>query len=209
MEKAKPDVDEASEFKVADRRHWAQQADGQDASAEIHEPLEPEPERPSVLDEYRQRTESAERQLQDYIEAFKHFREEQDAFRERMQRDVGRRVELQFAGLIEGFLESIDHLELALRHADGVPLAQPLTDGVKMARDRFLATIEAAGVVRIDPVGETFDPNEAEAIRMDPVEAEDGDGKVTETIQPGYRLGDKVIRAARVAVGRAVRGPGC
>jgi molecular chaperone GrpE len=71
-----------------------------------------------------------------------------------------------------------------------------------MARDGFLATLERHGIERIAPDGEPFDPNEAEAIRVDPVDSSAADGKVTETLQPGYRLGEFVIRAARVAVGR-------
>jgi molecular chaperone GrpE (heat shock protein) len=48
-----------------------------------------------------------------------------------------------------------------------------------------------------------FDPETAEAVRMDPVDDPGLDGKVTETLQLGFRLGDHVIRAARVAVGRS------
>ena len=58
------------------------------------------------------------------------------------------------------------------------------------------------GVETIRPDGEPFDPNVAEAVRMQEVASADLDGKVTETVQPGYRLGDLVIRPAKVAVGK-------
>ena len=51
--------------------------------------------------------------------------------------------------------------------------------------------------------GIEFNPEIAEAVRMDPADDPDLDGTVTETVQPGFRLGDHVIRAARVAVGRS------
>ena len=58
------------------------------------------------------------------------------------------------------------------------------------------------GVERVDPAGETFDPNLAEAIGMEPVEDESMDGRVTRTYRPGYRLGERILRPARVAVGK-------
>jgi molecular chaperone GrpE len=58
------------------------------------------------------------------------------------------------------------------------------------------------GVERIDPAGEPFDPNLAEAIGVEPVEDEAMDGKVTRTYRAGYVLGERVLRPARVAVGK-------
>ena len=55
---------------------------------------------------------------------------------------------------------------------------------------------------RLAPCASKFDPNEAEAVRVDPVDDPERDGCVTETLRPGYRMGDLVIRPARVAVGR-------
>ena len=189
--------DEQSSFKVVDRRHWARyQADDQDddEQASTH---------PTLLDEYKQRAEAAERKLHDYIDAFKETRAEQEAFRERLGRDVTRRVELRFGELIAELLDSIDDLDRALSHVDGVAEARPLAEGVALARDRFLATLERHGVKKIDSDGMEFDPEIAEAVRMDPVDDPGLDGKVTETLQLGFRLGDHVIRAARVAVGRS------
>jgi molecular chaperone GrpE len=83
-----------------------------------------------------------------------------------------------------------------------VPEARPLAEGVMMARDRFLTILLKHGVERISPEGQPFDPNESEALRVDPVDSKDRDQTVTETLKPGYRLGARVIRAAQVAVGR-------
>ena len=96
----------------------------------------------------------------------------------------------------------MDDLDLALAHADSVPEARPLADGVAMARTRFLTGLERQGIERIAPDGQPFDPIEAEALRVDPVDSPEMDNVVTETLQPGYRMGDRVIRPARVAVGR-------
>jgi molecular chaperone GrpE len=71
-----------------------------------------------------------------------------------------------------------------------------------LARDRFLATLERHGVTRLSLDGEEYDPNLAEAMRVDAVDDPERSGKVTETLRPGYRLGDRVVRPAQVAVGR-------
>jgi len=183
-------------FRVDDRRHWA--IDETETAAD-----EPAADRgPTIVDEYRERAEAAERKLQDYIEAFKGFRDEQEELRERLSRDVERRVRLMFGEVVAGLLASVDDLELALAHAREVPEARALADGVAMARDRFLAALERSGVERITPDGAPFDPNEAEALHLQPVDSPERDGMVTATLRPGYRYGEHVIRAAQVAVGR-------
>lgn len=190
----KKTIDE-EEFRVNDRRHWQQEDDEAETA-------ETEPARPSIVDEFRDRAEQAEQKLLEYIEAFKRHQAEQDQVRERLSRDVARRVELQFGELVGELLESLDDLELGLEHVRGVPEAAPLAQGVEMARGRFLATLSKHGVEQILPGDKPFDPNESEALRVDPVDSAERDQLVTETLKAGYRLGDRVIRAAKVAVGR-------
>ena len=185
------------EFKVEDRRHWQRPEESEEAAAG-----DAEPARPSIIDEYRRRAEQAEAKLLEYIEAFKRHKAEQEQFRVRLSGDVDRRVSLQFGELIGELLEVLDHLDLGLAHAQGTAEADPLAQGVEMARDHFLATLARHGVQRISPEGTAFDPNEAEALRVDRVDSADANDVVTETLKPGYRLDKRVIRAAKVAVGR-------
>jgi molecular chaperone GrpE len=187
---------EVEEFKVDDRRHWQQTDEDAD------EVTESEPAKPGIIETYRERAEQAETKLLEYIEAFKRHRAEQDRVRERLTADVDRRVDLMFGELLSQLLSTVDDLDLSLDHVQGVAEAEPLAQGVAMARDRFLATLAKHGVEQTSPTGNEFDPNESEAMRVDPVDDPAADNVVTETIQPGYKLGDRVIRAARVAVGR-------
>ena len=196
-------AEESSEFKVDDRRHWAGDEDETDGA---ESDAGGSPARPTVIDEFRGRAEEAERKLQEYIEAFKGFKEEQDQVRTRLQRDVERRVELGFGGLVTDLLESLDDLDLALDHVKDQPAARSLAEGVEMARKRFLGALQKHGVEPLDPTGTEFDPNEAEALQTVPVESAELDGTVIATLRPGYRLGERVIRPARVTVGRYVSG---
>lgn len=197
--KDREDRREDEPFRVEDRRRFLNRSDD-DADEDGATEAEPEPARPSIVDEYRRRAEEAEARLHEYIEAYKRETAEHEAVRDRLARDVERKVDLQFGELVSDLLETVDDLELALAHAGDGPVA----DGVRMARDRFLAALERRGVAPLAPDGREFDPNEAEAIRVDAVEEAGRDGTVTETLRTGYRLGERVIRPARVAVGRLV-----
>jgi len=195
-------------YRVNDRRHWmrsdddAEQPAGADGGQDGTGEHGGGPRKPSLLEEYRQRTEAAESKLLEYIEAYKGHQAEQDAFRARLAQDIDRKVELRFGGMVAELLHTVDDLDRALSHVGGVADVEPLAQGVAMARARFLAVLETYGVTKIEPVDVPFDPNEAEALRVDAVGDPTKNNFVTETLQPGYRLGQRVIRPARVAVGR-------
>ena len=61
--------------------------------------------------------------------------------------------------------------------------------------------LERHGFTKLVPDAVAFDPAEAEALRVDEVDSAELDGMVTGTLRSGYRLGDRVLRPARVAVG--------
>jgi molecular chaperone GrpE len=186
-------------MKVEDKRHWARERDADDTTGE--ETRDAPSTTPSFVDELRLRAEAAEHKLRDYIAAFQQARTEHEQFRERLLRDVDRRVDLKFGELVENLVEGLDDLDLALTHVEAAS-DDALARGVALARDRFVAALARHGVVRIDVAGADFDPNVAEAIRLDPVSDPALDGKVTTTLRPGYRIGERVFRPARVAVGR-------
>lgn len=192
------DPEEGTEFKVQDRRHWMSDEDEPDPAPEAEGPR-------GAVGELRLRAETAEAKLLEYIAAYKEREQDQEAFRVRIAADVERRVEQNFGDLAAELLETLDELDLALSHGENVAAADSLIQGVTMVRDRFLAALERKGIRRVSPSGESFDPHTAEAVRVDPVDSPAGDGTVTETLRPGYMLGERVIRPARVAVGKHVK----
>src|SRR5262245_37194585 len=181
--------------RVEDKRHWAR------GETEADEAAEPASAHPTIVDQLKKRADDAEKKLLEYISAFKQSQADQDRFRERLQADVDRKVDLRFGSLVTDILESLDDLELALAHVQGVQSAAPLAKGVALARERFLSALDRNGVERLDLEGEEFDPNVAEAVGVEPA-GPDLDRKVVRTVRPGYRMGDRVIRPARVIVGR-------
>jgi molecular chaperone GrpE len=192
-------------LKIEDKRHWARKVDEEAAEAAGNGEDEAPSLRPTVVDEYRVRAEAAENKLREYIAAYKQAQVEHEEFRERLLRDVDRKVELKFGALVADLIETVDDLDLALSHVEGVPGATALAKGVALARDRFLAALERNGVTRLVLDGEEFDPNSAEAVQVVEAEPPELDGKVAATLRAGYRFGDRVIRPARVTVARRGR----
>lgn len=180
------DKDEPT-IKIEDRRFWAR--------GETDEPETPPAPSPEL--------EAAERKLYDLSAAVTRMRQEQDAFRQRVERDLDRRVDSKFGDVASGILEALDDLDLAIEHARGNPAAAAFAQGAAIARDRFVAALQRGGVERMELNGTEFDPNVAEALAMEPVDDPAKGGTVLRTTRPGYRLGERVLRAARVIVGRA------
>jgi molecular chaperone GrpE len=201
MAEMKDTDDDRASVRVEDRRHWARQTEDE---AETQEEATP-PTQPTLVDELRRRAEAAERRLQEYIEAFKGAQAEHEASRQRLLRDVDRRAALKFGELVRDLLGFLDDLDLALLHANGVAEAQPLAEGVGMARERLLGALAKQGVERLELEGEPFDPNLAEAVRVAEVDDPELDGRVVETVRQGFKLGDLVLREARVVVGKLAR----
>ncbi len=92
-------------------------------------------------------------------------------------------------------LPALDSLERALE-ADGDGLAE----GVALVHQELASALASAGIEAIDPAGEAFDPSLHEALSSRPPEDGEDSGVVVETVQRGYRLGETLIRPARVVV---------
>ena len=75
-------------------------------------------------------------------------------------------------------------------------------EGYKVISNKFIGILNNLGLEKIDPKGEMFDPEIHEAISMRSVESPSNKGRIMDCIQPGYKLGDKIIRFAKVIVGQ-------
>ena len=104
------------------------------------------------------------------------------------------------AELIERLVDALDDLA-RFAHVDPAQTdAKTIHDGVDMVERKFWKQLDAVGVTRIDQTGVPFDPNVHEAVTMQPAAKSDQDHTVGVVLQPGYKLGDALIRPARVVV---------
>jgi molecular chaperone GrpE len=189
-------------MKFRDKRHGARPEDEQEpAEGGNGENEAVVPVDPAELDAARVRADAAEKKLREVQEAFLTARTDLEKTRERLERDVEKRVTTKFGDLVSALLDTLDDLDRAIESGWKVPGVKPFLEGVGMVRDRFLAELQRAGVERVVPEG-AFDPNVAEAVGFAPVDDQAQVGAVAHVVRAGYKLGDRVIRPARVLVGR-------
>lgn len=174
-----------------------------DADLEDAEPPTPAVD-PEELEALRVRAEGAERKLREIQGTFLAAKAELDATRARLERDLARKVDIKFADLVADLLDSADDLDRAIQHGRTIRAAAPVVEGVSLARERFLAALSKAGLERIEPIGEPYDPNVAEAAGTVPVSDPAAHDIVVQLERVGYRLAGRVIRPARVLVGQLV-----
>jgi molecular chaperone GrpE len=136
-------------------------------------------------------------QRDEYLALAQRTQADFENYRKRVARDVAGAQERGAASLAKELLPALDNLDRALEAAQE---DDPLLDGVRLVRSELSAALGRSGIEAFRPLGEQFDPNVHEAVATVPAQG-GGAGKVVEVYQDGYRLGDSVIRPARVVVG--------
>jgi molecular chaperone GrpE len=124
-----------------------------------------------------------------------------DNFRKRSRREVDDAQKRGKESAVKELLPVFDNLERAAAHADSAPDVKSLADGLRIVLKQFVDTLERMDVKRIPTVGQAFDPTVHEAIQHLP-SAEHPAGVVLAEVQPGYALGDRLVRAAMVVVSK-------
>ncbi len=117
-------------------------------------------------------------------------------FRKRMARENAAAIDRGMAKLAKELLPAIDHLELALKAAEG---HEDVVKGFAMVAGELQAALGRVGIQTFSPNGQIFDPNEHEAMASQPAEDAES-GTVIEVYQRGYRINGQVLRPARVVV---------
>jgi molecular chaperone GrpE len=124
-----------------------------------------------------------------------------DNMRKRFARERVQLFEDALVNALREFLPIHDDLQRAVAAADAAEMPPSYSDGVRMVADKFTATLHRYGMARIEDVGVPFDVNLHEALmRQTPTEEGTEPNTVMSILEPGYRLGDRVIRHAKVIV---------
>lgn len=136
--------------------------------------------------------------------------EDGKAFRQRVEREKERVLEAEKSRLAQTLLETHDGLELAMAASRSGAGAEPpqlrdLREGVRLTLATLEKRIAELGATRIEVLGLPYDPRTAEAVDLAPVADKARDGVVVEEVRAGWRIGDRVLRPARVRVGKLAR----
>jgi molecular chaperone GrpE len=137
-----------------------------------------------------------EAERDEHLNDLKRVAAEFENYRKRVLRDQESLVARAHERLVKELLPVLDDLERALAAAEEHEEAK-LEDGVRLVHRELADALEREGLVEIETNG-AFDPHVHEALLSQPSDAEEG--SVLEVVQKGYRLGDRVLRPARVVV---------
>jgi molecular chaperone GrpE len=162
--------------------------------------------KPRYVEELEARTRAAEQKVADVQSRFEQLRaqmqRETDETRQRLNRAADERSRREKADFIASLLPVADNLQRAIQAAEKGGSLESLLDGVRSTLASFEGTLQASGVEPVDATGQPFDPEQHEAVDTVEVEPE-RDGLVTAVYSRGYRVGDRLLRPARVQVGRS------
>jgi len=123
-----------------------------------------------------------------------------DNVRRRMEREVANAHKYGAEKLISALLPIVDSLEQALQLAEKSG-DSAMHEGLELTMRLFTDVLQKFDVTLIDPMGEAFDPQQHEAMAMQPA-ADVAPNTIIAVFQKGYKLNDRVIRPARVVVGK-------
>jgi molecular chaperone GrpE len=127
----------------------------------------------------------------EYLDALQRLKAEFDNYRKRVARDQQELAARAHERLVAELVPVLDDLERAIAHESDIE------EGVKLIHRSLAAALAKEGLTEIETEGK-FDPHTQEALLAQPSEAEEG--TVLQVLQKGYKLGDRVLRPARVVV---------
>jgi molecular chaperone GrpE len=146
--------------------------------------------------------EDTQRERDDYLDLAKRTKADFENYRKRMSAEVLAATSRGKAEVLRDVLPVLDDLERAIQAAGLDPEGDSedgLAHGVLLVFRSLRDSLVKNGVEAVDPTGERFDPTLHEALSAQPAEGVES-GVVVETMQKGYRLGEQLIRPARVVV---------
>ncbi len=192
-------TNEENELRVTDRRR-VYLDDREEAKTETEQPSL----KPVYVEELEARTKAAEKQVQEVQARFDQLRQqlqrETDETRQRLNRSADERATGEKAKFIASLLPALDNLNRAAAAGDAP--REAILEGIRSIATTFEAALTNAGVEPIQAVGEDFNPELHEAVDTEETGSE-MDGKVIEEYSRGFQMGDRLLRPARVKVGRA------
>lgn len=142
--------------------------------------------------------------LGEYISAYKRLEQDKEEFKRRLEREKDKELGILRGKLVGDMMELMDNLDRSVMGSQGSRNYDALAQGLKMVLVQFEEKLARLGVERVPTIGQAFDPNFHEALDVAATANPDEDGVVLVEYSRGFKLDDRVIRPARVRVGRLV-----
>jgi molecular chaperone GrpE len=124
-----------------------------------------------------------------------------DNFRKRAIREKEEAIRYANNGLLEKLLPIVDNFELGLDAAKSAPDAASILIGMNMVHKQLLEFMRSNGIEEVATEGEPFDPNKHDAVAQE-LSPDVPEGHIIRQVRKGYKLKDRLIRAASVIVSK-------
>ncbi len=153
---------------------------------------------PSPDGEYAQLKDQYDELKDKYLRLFAEF----DNYKKRTIREKMEMMKNAAQDTMLALLPVLDDFDRAKKNAESEGSAESFSEGVKLVYQKLYATLKQRGLEPMDTDGEIFDPELHEAITEIPSPSEELKGRILDTIEKGYLLNGKIIRHAKVVVGK-------
>lgn len=197
------EVSQATEAEVATPENGSEPSAKEEVSADAEDGnAEQEAEEPDTSQETIELTPLflAREEAEMYKERWTRLAAEFDNYKKRRAREFEMLIASASEDIIRDLLPILDSVDRALAHSEnGDTESEGFQEGVKMIMEQFPRVLYNRNLNEIDTVGTPFDPTVHEALMQTPSETYDA-GIVADVIEKGYRLGDRVLRPAKVVV---------
>ena len=157
----------------------------------LNEPVENEGELEKLQEEINE-------QKDKYIRLYAEF----DNFRRRTAKEKNELAQTAGKDVIVSLLDVLDDMDRAEKQMHKSNDVQEIKEGVQLVFNKLRNTLDAKGLKAMESINQEFDVEKHEAITEIPAPSKDLKGKVIDEVQKGYYLNDKIIRFAKVVVGK-------
>ena len=130
------------------------------------------------------------------------MRAEFDNFKRRTMREKIELMNTAAQDTLAAILPVLDDFDRAKKNADDEKTTEQFSEGVTLVYNKLWGALRQRGLRKMESTGETFDPELHEAVTEIPAPSEELKGKVIDTIETGFVLKEKIIRHAKVVVGK-------
>ncbi len=180
---------------VAETMETPENTESVEQPAEQEEPL-------SEVDQLKNQLAEAEAKIAELQDKYLRQAAEFDNYRKRTIKEKAELIKSAAEKIMVAELPVVDDMDRALENMEKGMDADACIEGFKLIVHKFKNILTQNGLEKIETDGQDFDTDYHEAIALIPAPAEELKGKILDCVQPGYKLGDKVIRHAKVAVGQ-------
>lgn len=160
------------------------------------------PEKEEEKSEEEKETDKLKEEVAEWKKKYLYQAAEFDNYKKRTLREKADLIKTAAERTISDILPILDDMERAMANMDKAHDLDSLKKGVELVFDKLIKALEKQGLKKIDTKDKEFNTDFHEAIAMIDAPTKEQKGKVVDCVQNGYTLNDKVIRPAKVAVGK-------